>query len=88
MFPVLSQKYYHKGAFYMDEDSTTKADVRKRSFNEPTLEDKFDRESLPKIMQVKKFGMRGQTKYTHLLDQDTSKQNSFGISTKGIRKNE
>lgn len=69
----------------MDEDSTTKAGIRDRSFNEPTLEDKFDRESLPKIMQVKKFGMRGQTKYTHLIDQDTSnlKQNSFG---KGIRK--
>ena len=40
------QKYYHKGVFYMDDDSLkADGDVRKNNFNEPTLEDKFDKEN-------------------------------------------
>jgi microfibrillar-associated protein 1 len=108
------QKYYHKGVFYMDDNSVQKnaiqsqyasaplpsssasatassyyaprpagddkgeaekqkaIDARLRDYDEPTLEDKFNKESLPAIMQVKKFGMRGRTKYTHLVDQDTT----------------
>jgi hypothetical protein len=41
-------------------------------FSEPTLEDKFDRTILPKVMQVKNFGRAGRTKWTHLVDQDTT----------------
>lgn len=69
------QKYYHKGVFYMDEASLKKDanDVRRQAFSEPTLEDKIDKEKLPAILQVKKFGMRGRTKYTHLVDQDTTR---------------
>jgi microfibrillar-associated protein 1 len=62
------QKYYHRGAFFMHEEQ----DVFKRNFSEPTLEDRFDKTILPKVMQVKNFGMAGRTKYTHLVDQDTS----------------
>jgi microfibrillar-associated protein 1 len=70
------QKYYHKGVFYMDDDSLkAEGDVRKNNFNEPTLEDKFDKEKLPSVLQVKNFGKRGRTKYTHLADQDTTKYN-------------
>jgi microfibrillar-associated protein 1 len=47
-------------------------DARLREYNEPTLEDKYNREALPAVLQVKKFGMRGRTKYTHLVDQDTT----------------
>jgi microfibrillar-associated protein 1 len=33
------QKYYHKGAFFMDEEE----DVLKRNYDEPTLEDHIDK---------------------------------------------
>ncbi|EGD74533.1 hypothetical protein PTSG_05897 [Salpingoeca rosetta] len=62
------QKYYHKGAFFQDEDS----ELFKRDVTAPTLEDKFDKTVLPKVMQVKNFGRMGRTKYTHLADQDTT----------------
>lgn len=61
------QKYYHKGAFYQDDEL-----VKETDYSEPTLEDKFDRTILPKVMQVKNFGRAGRTKYTHLVDQDTT----------------
>ncbi|OQR92898.1 hypothetical protein THRCLA_08589 [Thraustotheca clavata] len=68
------QKYYHKGAFYLDDKSLEKdpSDVRKRDADAPTAEDKVDYEALPKIRQVKNFGKAGRTKYTHLVDQDTT----------------
>ncbi|XP_028256874.1 microfibrillar-associated protein 1 [Parambassis ranga] len=62
------QKYYHRGAFFMDEED----DVYKRDFSAPTLEDHFNKTILPKVMQVKNFGRSGRTKYTHLVDQDTT----------------
>merc|ERR1712029_35487 len=62
------QKYYHRGAFYIDEEES----VLKRDVSHATLEDKFDKTVLPKVMQVKNFGRSGRTKYTHLVDQDTT----------------
>ncbi|KAI9995814.1 hypothetical protein PInf_012882 [Phytophthora infestans] len=80
------QKYYHKGAFYVDDDSIrSKNDVRKRDATEATLEDKFNKEMLPTVMQVKNFGRAGRTKYTHLADQDTSSRDSLWARNDGIR---
>lgn len=62
------QKYYHRGVFYLDEE----APVLKRDTAQPTLEDHFDKTVLPSVMQVKNFGRAGRTKYTHLVDQDTT----------------
>src|SRR5438874_11713689 len=47
-------------------------EVFKRDIAQPTLEDHFDKTVLPKVMQVKNFGRSGRTKYTHLVDQDTT----------------
>lgn len=83
------QKYYHKGAFYMDDTTLSKAadDVRRKNYaSEPTLEDKIDKEKLPKVMQVKNFGKRGRTKYTHLLDQDTTIQDKKRIDKRPDRR--
>ncbi|RDB29169.1 Microfibrillar-associated protein 1 [Hypsizygus marmoreus] len=60
------QKYWHKGAFHQDEEILTRHD-----FTEAT-ESTVDVSMLPKVMQVKNFGKRSRTKYTHLLDQDTT----------------
>ncbi|KAF5273494.1 hypothetical protein FQA39_LY07511 [Lamprigera yunnana] len=66
------QKYYHRGAFYLDKED----DVLKRDFSQATLDDHFDKTILPKVMQVKNFGRSGRTKYTHLVDQDTTQFDS------------
>ena len=47
-------------------------DIYSRDFAAPTLDDHFDKTVLPKVMQVKNFGRSGRTKYTHLVDQDTT----------------
>ena len=65
------QKYYHKGAFYVDDEVVGEA-LKKTDAFAPTLEDHADKSTLPSILQVKNFGKRGRTKYTHLVDQDTT----------------
>lgn len=60
------QKYWHKGAFHQDADI-----LKRHDFTEAT-ESTVDVSVLPSVMQVKNFGKRGRTKYTHLLDQDTT----------------
>ncbi|KAJ7239034.1 splicing factor, Prp19-binding domain-containing protein [Mycena haematopus] len=60
------QKYWHKGAFHQDEEI-----LHKRDYTEAT-ESTVDVSLLPSVMQVKNFGKRSRTKYTHLLDQDTT----------------
>ena len=65
------QKYYHKGAFYAGDEAVEDA-LRRTDSSAPTLEDHQDKLVLPDIMKVKNFGKSGRTKYTHLVDQDTT----------------
>ncbi|KAI9029920.1 splicing factor, Prp19-binding domain-containing protein [Phycomyces nitens] len=62
------QKYYHKGAFYQDPES----EVLQRDYSAPTVDEVRNKEMLPKVMQVKNFGLAGRTKWTHLTAEDTS----------------
>ena len=69
------QKYHHKGAFFMDDDTLAKAgegDVRNPGGRWSGPRGQVRSGGFPKVMQVKDFGFQGRTKYTHLSDQDTT----------------
>ncbi|KAF4356910.1 uncharacterized protein LOC115703169 [Cannabis sativa] len=75
------QKYFHKGAFFQSEsdDHTATAGpdgIYTRDYSAPTGEDKMDKTILPKVMQVKHFGRSGRTKWTHLVNEDTTDWNN------------
>ena len=78
------QKYHHRGAFFQDNadapalpgggDYGVAAAVAARDAAAATGDDAWiDKAALPKVMQVKNFGRRGGSKYTHLADQDTGR---------------
>jgi microfibrillar-associated protein 1 len=62
------QKYYHKGAYYQDEE------ILKRNYNVATAEEHKNKEALPKSLQVRtgELGRASRTKWTHLTNEDTS----------------
>ncbi|XP_057427707.1 uncharacterized protein LOC130720998, partial [Lotus japonicus] len=62
------QRYYHCGAFFQDQLDT----IMLRDFSAPTGQDKMDKTILPSVMQVKRFGLRGRSKWTHLINEDTT----------------
>eukprot|EP00571_Detonula_confervacea_P013741 CAMPEP_0172298734 /NCGR_PEP_ID=MMETSP1058-20130122/1252_1 /TAXON_ID=83371 /ORGANISM="Detonula confervacea, Strain CCMP 353" /LENGTH=649 /DNA_ID=CAMNT_0013008023 /DNA_START=34 /DNA_END=1983 /DNA_ORIENTATION=- len=72
------QRFHHRGAFYMDEDTLQNAgenDVRHRAAEysrAATGEDKINKSALPEVMQVKNFGFAGSTKYKGLAKEDTT----------------
>ena len=68
------QKYYHKGVFYLDDESITSPDdIRNRDFHAPTERDKVNKLAMPKVMQVRDFGKRSQSKWTYLRNEDTTR---------------
>lgn len=68
------QKYYHKGAFYQADAKTNMEHIYNRDYNLPTWEDKIDRSAMPLIKQKRRGRefKKGQTKYTHLTQEDTT----------------
>lgn len=61
------QKYYHKGAFHQDDDS----EIFTRDYTGATVS-QADMAALPSVLQVRDFGKRSRSKYTHLTAEDTS----------------
>lgn len=76
------QKYYHRGAFFQTEaewkgEAAPLAGLAaERDFSAPTGLDRVDRQQLPEVMQVKNFGRKGRSKWTHLAAEDTTDRNA------------
>lgn len=70
------QKYYHRGTFFQDKATSGEEPLYNRDYHEPTAEETFDKNMLPKAMQLRRgqFGKKGQVKHTHLTDVDTTDQ--------------
>jgi microfibrillar-associated protein 1 len=79
--PKFMQKYYHSGSYFHHESEKDERmkELLSRDFNAPTLEDKYNKIAMPKVMQARgsDFGKKGRTKYTHLVDQDTTYVDGF-----------
>lgn len=68
------QKYYHKGVFFQQRDEHGKLHpIFMRDYNAPVEED-TDKSYLPNSLQKRRgdFGMKGQSKWTHLTSEDTT----------------
>lgn len=75
------QKYFHRGAYYMDEDEFAEDDVRRRAkeYEQGVTESarsRGDTRNLPKVMQVKQFGRANQSRYQGLAKEDSSTKES------------
>ncbi|GIX64615.1 micro-fibrillar-associated protein 1 [Babesia caballi] len=69
------QKYYHKGAFFMDKLDDGSEPLYNRDFNAPTADDRVDKSLMPKPLQVRRgqYGKMSQVKHTHLTAEDTTR---------------
>jgi microfibrillar-associated protein 1 len=72
------QKYYHKGSFFQDMDI-----LNNRNYSAMT-ESATDKKSLPSVMQVRDYGKKGRSKWTHLANEDTSRPRQEDSRFKGM----
>eukprot|EP00933_Yihiella_yeosuensis_P026218 TRINITY_DN20342_c0_g2_i2.p1 TRINITY_DN20342_c0_g2~~TRINITY_DN20342_c0_g2_i2.p1 ORF type:complete len:475 (-),score=175.09 TRINITY_DN20342_c0_g2_i2:321-1745(-) len=83
------QKYYHKGGFFQDKATDGSESLYLRDYHEPLEEEKFDKQLLPKAMQLRRgeFGKKGQVKHSHLTEVDTTDMSAaWAQSTKQIQR--
>lgn len=66
------QKYYHKGAFFQNDSQANLDHIFNRDYNLPTVDETFDKSTLPAFMQKKRLFKKGASKYTHLTAEDTT----------------
>lgn len=85
------QRFYHRGAYYMDDSEWAEGDIRQKAAEyakAATGEDKFDKSKLPEVMQVKKFGhARQNTRYKGLAKEDTTDKSAHVLPLAHGRKN-
>lgn len=63
------QRYYHKGAYFQDSDDP----LVHRDYTQATGSDSgVARDTLPAVLQVRNFGKKGRSKWTHLSAEDTT----------------
>ena len=77
------KKYYHKGAFFMDDENTKK--LAERDIMGKAFQDDIDKSTLPEYMRIRdlnKLGKTGGTKYRDLRSEDTGR---FGDEVKRWR---
>jgi len=84
------QRFFHRGAYYMDESEWGEGDVRQKAAeyaSAATGEDKIDKSKLPEVMQVKNFGRsRQNTKYKGIASEDTTDKSVRILSLKPKRR--
>jgi microfibrillar-associated protein 1 len=61
-------------------------EIFRRDYSIATESEVNKKEMLPEVMQVKKFGRAGQTKYKHLKDEDTTDKSSAWMQKSDINK--
>jgi len=94
---VFMQKYHHKGAFFMENDEANQAkeSLYNRDTNEALESDRNTARQAQggpyegsKVFEVRRgqFGKMGQTKWTHLTNEDTTKLDSPWMQDDQIRR--
>lgn len=75
------QKYFHKGAFFQDDEIA--AELAKRSIMGAKFADESNKELLPEYMRIRdmtKLGKKGRTRYRDMKAEDTGRWGELGYS--------